>query len=298
MNQLIEFVGLQDVATRRVGQFSLGMGQQLGIASALLGDPATLILDEPINGLDPDGIHWMRGLLMTLAAEGRTVFLSSHLMSEMALTADHLIIIGRGRLIRDISIGEFIRKSSKNIVFVRSRQAGELRGLLVAQGATTASEEPGVMDVEGLTAEQIGRIAAANGIVLSELTPQSASLKLLGSVTSLLATASPVAVGSDACAPAVRVPVCRPGGGITARCPAAACEPRAAPNSGPALVGATALMLAVNVAAWADADADVVAPLPARLLGPVASIATAMPRTMPMTATRRVTFDMVYSPVS
>ena len=177
VSQLIEFVGLQDVATKRVGQFSLGMGQQLGIASALLGDPATLILDEPINGLDPDGIHWMRGLLMTLAAEGRTVFLSSHLMSEMALTADHLIIIGRGRLIRDISIGEFIRESSKNIVFVRSRQASELRGLLVAQGATTASQEPGLLDVEGLTAEQIGRIAAANGIVLSELTPQSASLE-------------------------------------------------------------------------------------------------------------------------
>jgi ABC-2 type transport system ATP-binding protein len=177
VSQLIEFVGLQDVATRRVGQFSLGMGQRLGIASALLGDPATLILDEPINGLDPDGIHWMRGLLMTLAGEGRTVFLSSHLMSEMALTADHLIIIGRGRLIRDISIGEFIRESSKNIVFVRSRQAGELRGLLVAQGATIASEEPGVLDVDGLTAEQIGRIAAANGIVLSELTPQSASLE-------------------------------------------------------------------------------------------------------------------------
>jgi ABC-2 type transport system ATP-binding protein len=177
VSELVEFVGLQDVATRRVGQVSLGMGQRLGIASALLGDPATLILDEPINGLDPDGIHWMRGLLKTLAAEGRTVFLSSHLMSEMALTADHLIIIGRGRLIRDISIGEFVRESSKNIVRVRSPQAGQLRGLVVAHTATIASEEPGLLDVEGLTAEQIGRIAATHGIVLSELTPQSASLE-------------------------------------------------------------------------------------------------------------------------
>ncbi len=177
VRELIEFVGLQGVATRRVGQFSLGMGQRLGIASALLGDPATLILDEPINGLDPDGIHWMRGLLKTLAAEGRTVFLSSHLMSEMALTADHLIIIGRGRLIRDINIAEFVRESSKNIVRVRSPQADRLRGLVVANTATIASEEPGVLDVAGLTGEQIGRIAAAHGIVLSELTPQSASLE-------------------------------------------------------------------------------------------------------------------------
>jgi ABC-2 type transport system ATP-binding protein len=114
--------GLQDVAKKRVGQFSLGMGQRLGIASALLGDPATLILDEPINGLDPDGIHWMRGLLRTLAAEGRTVFLSSHLMSEIALTADHLIIIGRGRLIRDISVDDFVSELSKQIVRVRSPQ--------------------------------------------------------------------------------------------------------------------------------------------------------------------------------
>src|ERR1035437_10792982 len=107
------------------------MGQRLGIASAVLGDPATLILDEPINGLDPDGIHWMRGLLKTLAAEGRTVFLSSHLMSEMALTADHLIIIGRGRLIRDISIGEFVREASKNVVRVRSPEATQLREVIL-----------------------------------------------------------------------------------------------------------------------------------------------------------------------
>ena len=152
MNELVEFVGLQDVAKQRAGQFSLGMGQRLGIASALLGDPATLILDEPINGLDPDGIHWMRGLLKTLAAEGRTVFLSSHLMSEMALTADHLIIIGRGRLIRDISIDEFVRESSKNVVRVRSPQADQLRAFgRLATHATIASEKPGMLDVEGLT---------------------------------------------------------------------------------------------------------------------------------------------------
>jgi ABC-2 type transport system ATP-binding protein len=177
VNELVEFVGLQDVAKKRVGQFSLGMGQRLGIASALLGDPATLILDEPINGLDPDGIHWMRGLLRTLAAEGRTVFLSSHLMSEMALTADHLIIIGRGRLIRDISVDDFVSESSKQIVRVRSPQADQLRGLVVAQRGSVTTDEPGLLSVLGLAAEQIGRIAALNGIVLAELTPLTASLE-------------------------------------------------------------------------------------------------------------------------
>lgn len=177
VNELIEFVGLQNVAKKRVGQFSLGMGQRLGIASALLGDPGTLILDEPINGLDPEGIHWMRGLLKSLAAEGRTVFLSSHLMSEMALTADHLIIIGRGRLIRDISLNEFIRESTKRVVRVRSPEADRLRGLLVANEATVSTEEQESLDVEGVTAEQIGRIAASNGVALYELTPQKASLE-------------------------------------------------------------------------------------------------------------------------
>jgi ABC-2 type transport system ATP-binding protein len=177
VHELVEFVGLQDVAKKRVGQFSLGMGQRLGIASALLGDPATLILDEPINGLDPDGIHWMRGLLRTLAAEGRTVFLSSHLMSEMALTADHLIIIGRGRLIRDISVDDFVSESSKQIVRVRSPHADQLRGLVVAQRGSVTTDEPDLLSVEGLAAEQIGRIAAVNGIVLAELTPLTASLE-------------------------------------------------------------------------------------------------------------------------
>jgi ABC-2 type transport system ATP-binding protein len=177
VNELVEFVGLQRVAKKRVGQFSLGMGQRLGIASALLGDPATIILDEPINGLDPDGIHWMRGLLKRLAAEGRTVFLSSHLMSEMALTAEHLIIIGRGRLIRDISLSDFVQQASKNVVRVRSPQAAELRTIVSAQGAQVTSDEPNQLDVEGLTAEQIGRAAAMHSIALAELTPQPASLE-------------------------------------------------------------------------------------------------------------------------
>src|SRR5256885_16127147 len=124
VDELIDLVGLHDVARKRAGQFSLGMGQRLGIASALLGDPQTVILDEPINGLDPEGIHWIRELLRSLASEGRTVFLSSHLMSEMALTAEHLIIVGRGRLIRDISVADFVKESSKKIVFVRSPEIG------------------------------------------------------------------------------------------------------------------------------------------------------------------------------
>ncbi|HLH29470.1 MAG TPA: ATP-binding cassette domain-containing protein, partial [Acidimicrobiales bacterium] len=120
VDELIDFVGLAGVARKRAGQFSLGMGQRLGIASALLGDPRTVILDEPVNGLDPEGIHWIRNLLKALAAAGRTVFVSSHLMSEMALTADHLIVIGRGRLIADLGVDEFVRRASKRVVRVRS----------------------------------------------------------------------------------------------------------------------------------------------------------------------------------
>jgi ABC-type multidrug transport system ATPase subunit len=176
------------VAKKRVGQFSLGMGQRLGIASALLGDPATLILDEPINGLDPGGIHWMRGLLKTLAAEGRTVFLSSHLMNEMALTADHLIIIGRGRLIRDTSIGEFVRESSKNVVRVRSPQADQLRGLVVTHKASISSKEPGLLDVEGLTAEQIGGFGAVDRRHIP-ISPRSLALTSGGCIDSLAGVA-------------------------------------------------------------------------------------------------------------
>jgi ABC-2 type transport system ATP-binding protein len=177
VDEMIDLVGLHDVARKRAGTFSLGMGQRLGIATALLGDPRTLLLDEPVNGLDPEGIHWIRNLLKALAAEGRTVFVSSHLMSEMALTADHLIVIGRGRLIADTSVDEFVRRASGSIVRVRSPQATRLRELVLGNGVTVASEEAGVLEIAGLTAEQIGETAAANGIVLHELTPLQASLE-------------------------------------------------------------------------------------------------------------------------
>jgi ABC-2 type transport system ATP-binding protein len=177
VDQLIELVGLESVAKKRVGTFSLGMGQRLGIAAALLGDPEVVMFDEPVNGLDPDGIRWIRDLMKTLASEGRTVFLSSHLMSEMALTADHLIVIGRGRLIADLSVDEFIRRHSRKIVRVRSPQAAELALLLGAADVSIQAVEPGLIEVEGLTAENIGAQAAANGFVLHELTPQQGSLE-------------------------------------------------------------------------------------------------------------------------
>src|SRR5689334_20194511 len=156
VDELIDLVGLHDVGAKRAGQFSLGMSQRLGIATALLGDPATLLLDEPANGLDPEGIHWIRNLLKELASQGRTVFVSSHLMSEMALTADHLIVIGRGRLIADTSVEEFVRRASKNLVRVRSPQATRLRELLVGGDVSVVAVEPGVLEVAGLTAAAIG----------------------------------------------------------------------------------------------------------------------------------------------
>jgi ABC-2 type transport system ATP-binding protein len=177
VDDLIDLVGLHEVARKRAGQFSLGMGQRLGIAAALLGDPHTVMLDEPVNGLDPEGIQWVRHLLKELAAEGRAVFVSSHLMSEMALTADHLIVIGRGRLIADTSVEELVRKASGDVVLVRSPQAEALRNHVVDDGVTVVSREPGVLEVHGLTAARIGDVAAANGIVLHELTPQQVSLE-------------------------------------------------------------------------------------------------------------------------
>ena len=177
VDHLVDMVGLRDVAKKRVGQFSLGMGQRLGIATALLGDPHTLLLDEPVNGLDPEGIHWVRVLLKGLAAEGRTVFVSSHLMSEMSLTADHLIVIGRGRLIADLSVEDFVRRASKKAVRVRTPQASELAELLAGPEVTIESAADGALDVAGVTAEQVGEIAAANAIVLHELAPQQASLE-------------------------------------------------------------------------------------------------------------------------
>jgi ABC-2 type transport system ATP-binding protein len=176
VDELIEMVGLQEVARKRVGQFSLGMGQRLGIAAALLGDPHTLLLDEPVNGLDPEGIQWIRNLLRGLAAEGRTIFVSSHLMSEMSLTADHVIVIGRGRLIADLGVDELVRRASKKVVRVRSPQASELAALLAGPDVTV-SQDTGAIEVIGLSAEQIGETAAAHRIVLHELAPQQASLE-------------------------------------------------------------------------------------------------------------------------
>jgi len=177
VDELVDLVGLHDVGRKRAGKFSLGMGQRLGIASALLGDPATILLDEPVNGLDPEGVHWMRTLLRQLAAEGRTIFVSSHLMSEMSLTADHLIVIGRGRVIADTSIEDFVRKASGDRVRVRAPQAQRLRELVLADGVSVTSTEADVIEIEGVTSEHVGELAAANHIVLHELTPLQASLE-------------------------------------------------------------------------------------------------------------------------
>jgi ABC-2 type transport system ATP-binding protein len=177
VDEVIDIVGLHQVARKRAGGFSLGMGQRLGIASALLGDPKTLILDEPVNGLDPEGILWIRNLIQDLAADGRTIFVSSHLMGEMALTAEHLIVIGRGRLIADLSVQEFIHQASRNSVRVRTPQAAALHELLAGSEVTIMTVERGVFEVVGLTAEQIGDQAARHGIVLHELSPQQPSLE-------------------------------------------------------------------------------------------------------------------------
>jgi ABC-2 type transport system ATP-binding protein len=177
VDEVVDLVGLREVARKRVGGFSLGMGQRLGIASALLGDPQTVILDEPVNGLDPEGVRWVRNLLRGLAAEGRTVFVSSHLMSEMALTAEHLIVIGRGELIADTSVEEFVKLASNNSVRVRSPQAPRLRSLIAGPDVTVSSEEAGVLTVTGLESDRIGVIAAEHRITLYELAPQQASLE-------------------------------------------------------------------------------------------------------------------------
>ena len=177
VDELIDLVGLHDVARKRAGKFSLGMGQRLGIATALLGDPATVMLDEPVNGLDPEGIHWIRNLLKSLAAEGRAVFVSSHLMSEMALTADHLIVIGRGKLIADTSVDDFVSRASQKVVLVRSPELDRLRQALSAPEVAFVAAEGGGLEVHGLTAEQVGDAAASAGIALHELTPQQASLE-------------------------------------------------------------------------------------------------------------------------
>jgi ABC-2 type transport system ATP-binding protein len=183
VDEVLNLVGLTEVARKRAGGFSLGMGQRLGIASALLADPATLILDEPVNGLDPEGIRWIRGLLKGLAAEGRTVFVSSHLMSEMALTAERLVVIGRGKLIADTTVSDFTAQASSNLVLVRSPAVARLRELVVAAGGSLAPAPNGVaaeedlIHVAGLTSAAIGDLAAAQSVALHELTPISASLE-------------------------------------------------------------------------------------------------------------------------
>jgi ABC-2 type transport system ATP-binding protein len=177
VNEVIDLVGLGDVAGQRVGGFSLGMGQRLGIAVALLGRPRTIVLDEPVNGLDPEGVRWIRLLLRSLADEGCTVFVSSHLMSEMAQTATKLIVIGRGRLIADSTVERFITASTSASVIVRSPEAARLRRLLDRVGATITADAPDVLRVDGFTAEEIGTIACHAQVPLFELRIAQASLE-------------------------------------------------------------------------------------------------------------------------
>jgi len=177
VDEVIERVGLESVASKRAGGFSLGMSQRLGIAAALLGDPGVMLFDEPVNGLDPEGIRWIRHLLRSLAAEGRTILISSHLMSEMALTADHLIVIGRGRLIADTSTRAFIAQSTQSFVRVRSPQLDELASAISAQGGSTRGEPDGALAVSGVQINAIGDLARNAGIALHELSQQVASLE-------------------------------------------------------------------------------------------------------------------------
>ncbi|MER7464848.1 ABC transporter ATP-binding protein [Streptomyces sp. NPDC097981] len=176
--EVLDLVGLTPVAKKKSKGFSLGMGQRLGIASALLGDPEILMFDEPVNGLDPEGILWIRNLMKGLAAEGRTIFVSSHLMSEMALTADHLIVIGQGKLLADMSMADFIHKNSRSYVRLRSPQQERLKDVLHEAGIDAISvPATGALEIDGVAAEQLGELAAQHQIVLHELSPQRASLE-------------------------------------------------------------------------------------------------------------------------
>ena len=177
VDEMIDLVGLGSVAGKRVGGFSLGMGQRLGIAASLLGDPQVLLLDEPVNGLDPEGIRWIRTLLKSLAAEGRTVFVSSHLMSEMALTATEVIVVGRGHLITSGSVDDVVRTAATGAVLVRTAQAERLSALLIDHGCRVDRSAPDTLVVTGADSEQIGIVAAREAIPLVELTPQQATLE-------------------------------------------------------------------------------------------------------------------------
>lgn len=177
IQEVIAFTGLESVAKKRVGGFSLGMGQRLGIAAALLGDPATLILDEPVNGLDPEGVVWVRNLARQLAGEGRTVFLSSHLMSEMAQTADHIIVLGRGKVIADESVDAILARATGDGVRVRTPQSEQLSHLLTSTDISVVTTEPDLLEIHGLASARIGEIAASAQIVLHELVPVTGSLE-------------------------------------------------------------------------------------------------------------------------
>ncbi|MCQ6552760.1 ATP-binding cassette domain-containing protein [Streptomyces sp. C10-9-1] len=177
VSEVLDIVGLSAVAKKKSKGFSLGMGQRLGIASALLGDPEILMFDEPVNGLDPEGIHWIRTLMKALAQEGRTIFVSSHLMSEMALTADHLIVIGQGRLLADTSMADFIHRNSRSYVRLRTPQREQFLDALSGAGLAAAEAQDGVLEVDGSTTEALGELAAEHRIVLHELSAQRASLE-------------------------------------------------------------------------------------------------------------------------
>jgi len=202
VDEVIGLVGLTEVARKRAGGFSLGMGQRLGIAAALLADPTVLILDEPVNGLDPEGIVWIRTLMKHLASEGRTVFVSSHLMNEMAVTADHLIVVGRGSLIADCSTEEFIERSTEEVVIVRGSDVEGIAAAVDREGGTAVVGDDGLLSVTNMEAARIGELAAAGGFVLHELTPRRGSLE----EAFMELTRDSVEYGGTAGAPAPAVP--------------------------------------------------------------------------------------------
>jgi len=177
VDEVLDQVGLSSVANRRAGKFSLGMGQRLGIAATLLGDPGVLLFDEPVNGLDPEGIRWARHFLRGLAAEGRTVFVSSHLISEMAMTADRLVVIGRGRLIAETSVSDFVARSGGGTVKLVTPDLAAFTSALTSIGGNVSDGDGGSLTVEGLTSPQIGEVAAQGGLRIYELTPIIASLE-------------------------------------------------------------------------------------------------------------------------
>ncbi|MFI6082392.1 ATP-binding cassette domain-containing protein [Streptomyces sp. NPDC051217] len=177
VNEVLDTVGLTAVAKQKSKGFSLGMGQRLGIAAALLGDPEILMFDEPVNGLDPEGIHWIRNLMKALAGQGRTIFVSSHLMSEMALTAEHLIVIGQGKLLANTSMADFIHENSRSFVRLRSPQREQMLDALSEGGFTVVEADDGTLEIDGSSSEEIGELAARHSVVLHELSSQRASLE-------------------------------------------------------------------------------------------------------------------------